>query len=267
MEMDGNLGNWTSSEGSGVEDNSRGFVEQGKPEREIQNLQISAKWTDEKHSLYLNSMEASFVEQMHNCEDHKMNFHNLLPRKGRVLEPNTKHSNRKGHLPSSQFKVLRRGYWERINFGRVQTPLNICNESHLLFANPWILHFRPVSTAEELQEMHSSNLQQDGLLSSNTNCLHRKKPGTVTCGVAANSDHSPHYYSDNYHQDSFDCNTEVSDQNFVDEDCREEQLSSSCRRKWVDITGADVSIKDQVVPFGGSPTTASSSKDGTQRKN
>lgn len=42
--------------------------------------------------------------------------------------------------------------------------------------------------------------------------------------------------------------SEVSDQNFVDEDCqKEEHLSSSCKKKRVIISGADISINDQVM--------------------
>ncbi|WP_224642587.1 hypothetical protein, partial [Vibrio vulnificus] len=74
---------------------------------------MSTEWTDEKHSLYLKSMEASFVNDLYNS------FNLLGYRLDHPSDPNF--SRRKltaSRASSGQFKVLQRGCWEKINFER-----------------------------------------------------------------------------------------------------------------------------------------------------
>ncbi|ESR48002.1 Cold-regulated protein 27 [Citrus sinensis] len=87
------------------------------------------EWTDEKHSLYLKSMEASFVNQLYSAAD--------IPARSDVT------SSRKMHCATSgQFKILRRGCWQKLYLERPEfQPNRTCN-SHGLSANPWIRHFK-----------------------------------------------------------------------------------------------------------------------------
>ena len=51
-------------------------------------------------------------------------------------------------LPTSQFKVLRDGSWQRIDFKRDREKMVEADGSHIRIANPWIQHFRPVCRDE-----------------------------------------------------------------------------------------------------------------------
>ncbi|XP_058097155.1 cold-regulated protein 27 isoform X2 [Magnolia sinica] len=220
---------------------------------------VSTEWTDEKHSLYLDSIEALFVKQLHNREYQSVDLYGRLPRTQKLLNQNNLQSNTNSHVSFGQFKVLRSGCWEKLNFGRSRTQSNSGNESHSLLGNPWIQHFRPASTGKRLEE--TSALQKNENLVGESICLGGQKYGMTTCVLATSSKRS----SGIYHQDSVGSNTEMSDQNFVDEGCGEgEQLSSSCMKKRARTAVADVSGKDQgkdqVVPTGKSPVTACTSE-------
>ncbi|KAK8683867.1 hypothetical protein V6N13_039913 [Hibiscus sabdariffa] len=100
----------------------------------------STEWTDEKHSLYLKSMEASFVNQLYGSMS-------SLGWNSKEKLPGSK-SSRKSHCVSSgQFKVLRGGCWKKINFERPGFQLNKRDGSHSFVANPWIQHFRSGSSS------------------------------------------------------------------------------------------------------------------------
>ncbi|KAK2995604.1 hypothetical protein RJ640_020240, partial [Escallonia rubra] len=97
------------------------------------------EWTDAKHSLYLKSMEASFVNQLYNSADllgrRSQEDGSSHPKFSRQMHAGT-------HVPSGQFKVLRDGCWERVNFQKDEPQISKVDASHLLSANPWIRHFR-----------------------------------------------------------------------------------------------------------------------------
>ncbi|KAA3476458.1 cold regulated protein 27 [Gossypium australe] len=101
----------------------------------------STEWTDEKHSLYLKSMEASFVNQLYDS----MSF---LGCNSKEKSPGSKSSRKTHCISSGQFKVLRGGSWKKINFERPGVQLNKRDQlnkrycSHSFVASPWIQHFR-----------------------------------------------------------------------------------------------------------------------------
>ncbi|XVF36279.1 hypothetical protein REPUB_Repub19eG0044500 [Reevesia pubescens] len=121
---------------------------------------ISTEWTNEKHSLYLKSMEASFVNQLYES----MNSLGWKSQKEKL--PGSK-SSRQTHCTSSgQFKVLRGGCWKKINFGRPGFQLNRTDDSHHFVASPWIQHFRSGSKSRvlascSLQDSASSKEMSD----------------------------------------------------------------------------------------------------------
>ncbi|MFQ6639575.1 hypothetical protein Gotur_016261 [Gossypium turneri] len=96
----------------------------------------STEWTDEKHSLYLNSMEASFINQLYDS----VNLVGWNSQKEKLERPK---SSRQIHCTSSgQFKVLRGGCWKKINFERPGFQPNKTNGSRSFVGSPWIQQFR-----------------------------------------------------------------------------------------------------------------------------
>ncbi|KAF8405020.1 hypothetical protein HHK36_009916 [Tetracentron sinense] len=215
---------------------------------------MSTEWTDEKHSLYLNFMEASFVNQLYCSMDLLGWWSQENPPDANTSRP----SNANTRISSGKFKVLREGCGQKINFERTQPPLDIADESQVLVENPWIRHFR---SGGKCQNGTSPNLQEYGSIPSETIQLRVKK--TLACGLATSSKQLPVCHSHLCRQDSVGSNTgliEVSDQNFIDEDHEGEKLSSLCRAKRMKTLVGDASSKDQVVPFGKSHVTADSTE-------
>ncbi|KAC9333151.1 hypothetical protein E3N88_45971 [Mikania micrantha] len=99
------------------------FVEQ--EESSITDLpeNESTKWTNEKHSLYLKLIEASFVDQLYNSLD--------------MLTCQTQNNH-----PDSQFKVLRCGCSSKKSFKRQHLHLKDADRPHVSPGNPWIQPFR-----------------------------------------------------------------------------------------------------------------------------
>lgn len=84
------------------------FVE----EEEVSSLEpMSCKWTDEKHSLYLKSMEASFVNQLYNSMDvfgwQSHEQHQSNPRSTNNVDVHNR--------TSGKFKGYPRGCWQNGN--------------------------------------------------------------------------------------------------------------------------------------------------------
>lgn len=89
----------------------------------IQGL-LSAGWTDERHSSYISSMEASFVEQLY-------------------AQENCWNEANKSHLRGG-FKVIQQGMCKNISFGR-NNPDTRDMDINCHQENPWVRHFRPRS--------------------------------------------------------------------------------------------------------------------------
>ncbi|OVA15818.1 hypothetical protein BVC80_1825g63 [Macleaya cordata] len=208
---------------------------------------LPTEWTDEKHRLYLSSMEASFVKQLYNLEYCSTDLLDWSSRGRNKLDLN---SSRQLNA-DTQFKVLRGGSWKKLNFERARPRLDIADETHALTGNQWIQRF---SSGGKRREVISPSLQENCAPHSQAGHLRGQK--MESCGVATSSKHfsSSHYRL--CHHDSVGSNTEVSDQNFDNEDYEGEQLSSSCNAKRMKTELADDSSKDQVVPIGKSPITA-----------
>ncbi|XVF39933.1 hypothetical protein PTKIN_Ptkin01aG0072400 [Pterospermum kingtungense] len=94
------------------------------------------EWTDEKHSLYLKSMEASFVNQLYDSMN-SVGWNSLKEKFSGSKSSRQNHCNSSG-----QFKVLRGGCWNKINFERPGFQRNKTGDSQRFVASPWIQHFR-----------------------------------------------------------------------------------------------------------------------------
>ncbi|KAI3777408.1 hypothetical protein L1987_47208 [Smallanthus sonchifolius] len=141
------------------------FVEQEESSIMDSQEKESSKWTNEKHSLYLQSIEASFVDQLYNPLD-------MLSCQTRNTSCSDAISTWKNHpdtcIPSGQFKVLRRGCWSKKSFKGKNSHLKDADRPHVSPANPWIQHFkngshkRLGSTATSLQyPVPDSQLDQE----------------------------------------------------------------------------------------------------------
>ncbi|XP_068638698.1 cold-regulated protein 27 isoform X2 [Aristolochia californica] len=180
-----------------------------------------SEWTDEKHSLYLNFIEASFVNQLYNHEYGSMESLGRYPRGKEPKGPTCSQSSSKRSLSSGQFKVLRSGCWEKLNFEKDCSQRDARNGS--LLANPWVQHFRPPS---------STTVPEEALPHLQENRWLVKKQKIPKCSTLA---------SKNYDLNFVSKDTEVSDQNFADENCCCEEDQDQSKSK-----------KERVVPFGNS---------------
>eukprot|EP00268_Persea_americana_P018392 TRINITY_DN19150_c0_g1_i2.p1 TRINITY_DN19150_c0_g1~~TRINITY_DN19150_c0_g1_i2.p1 ORF type:complete len:228 (-),score=38.33 TRINITY_DN19150_c0_g1_i2:388-1071(-) len=199
---------------------------------------LLTEWTDEKHNLYLNSIEASFVKQLYNPDNLLRDLHVWSSRR-------------------QKYKVLRKGCWEKINCERTQTRPNYGNESCLLLKNQFIQHSCPASVAKDLKlKITARDIPQHGKLFSDVVHFGGQKYRRTVFGLGTSSKQQSRCYPAICRQDSVGSNTEVSDQNFVEEDFDSTSLSRS-RKKRRRVTAAGVSSRDQVVPLVKSPVTAS----------
>ncbi|XP_021659469.1 cold-regulated protein 27 isoform X2 [Hevea brasiliensis] len=223
-----------SSESSGSACGGSGEFNQAQQDFSTKDS-MSIEWTNEKHSLYLKSMEASFVNQLYSSMDLlgcQVQEEMSDPKLSQQVHCNT--------APSGQFKVLRGGCWKKINFQKSDSHAKIANEPRGLLINPWIQHYR--SARKPHVPLHESAASQ----SQATN-LSRKK--AAASGTATRLKHS--YLCRCYScSQGLDSNKEVSDQNFVDEDVKSEKTSSTCGSKRTKIQTDGASSYDQ------SPVTA-----------
>ncbi|GMH04034.1 hypothetical protein Nepgr_005873 [Nepenthes gracilis] len=185
-----------------------GFVDQEATSSldSLRKEAMSVEWTDEKHSLYLESMEASFVDQLYNS----MNFLGWQWQKEhRSAAISSMHMKSRS---SGQFKVHQDGSWQRINFERGEHLLEEADGRDILLANPWIRHFRGGCR----QDVPFATYQQNIASRSQQVSYGRKKE--LACGLVNKSELFPVC---SHHQYPLNSNEEVSDQNFVDEDDEE----------------------------------------------
>lgn len=146
---------------------------------------MSAGWTNERHSLYISSMEASFMGQLYGQEHHGSDAN-------------------RSHLGGNGFKVLQEGVSEGLRFERNDARTRdggIC-----LPDNPWIRRFRPRNS--------SINRHGDGVRAS----VDDGESGTDTVQerVRAHGRELRSCVGENHVGKS----TEVSDQNFPDEEVK-----------------------------------------------
>ncbi|CAL5206025.1 unnamed protein product [Lathyrus oleraceus] len=156
----------------------------------MEGIRETEEWTDEKHSMYIKSIEASFVNDLYD-------------------------SKQTGNSTTGQFKVLRGGCWQKMNFERENPQMSRGNSRNDLIANPWIQHYR--SSSKQESAVSPSPITSQHVVSLS----HRKKIS---------------YESQIYDQNMISSDTEVSDQNFVDEEVKYEKknTSSAKRRKSFD---------------------------------
>ncbi|XP_042407118.1 cold-regulated protein 27-like [Zingiber officinale] len=171
---------------------------------------LSKGWTDEKHTLFLNSIESSFVNELHNGEYNSKAFYCGISRTNTHRGSCGQYEKNETDLKSGQFKVL---YKESLVYNKGKKNAQLEIGSKTLSANPWIRHFR--------------------------------SPCVVTKRNSQFTQPSPHIASEGHYGEG----TEVSDQNFMDDGPISEKRSSIIggKRKLRAAMIHD-SINDQLVP-------------------
>ncbi|KAJ1397390.1 hypothetical protein SESBI_31823 [Sesbania bispinosa] len=176
------------------------------PHNQIKGSVSSADWTDKKHNMYLKSMETSFVDQLY---DSKEMF--------TCLSPVTKTSS-DATTASGQFKVLRGGNWQKITFVKENPQTRRLNECHDLKANPWIQHYQYSGRQGSL----AAPMVEDIVTSTTTSQAVELGQRIRFPSLSAEQLHfcESHMFSQ---QDLVCSDTEMSDQNFTDEEVEGEK--------------------------------------------
>ncbi|KAK8562908.1 hypothetical protein V6N13_018541 [Hibiscus sabdariffa] len=174
-------------------------------------------WTNEKHNSYLDNLEASFVKQLHSS----MSLHGCHPRK-EMWEPcATLQLPAKGHSYPRQFSVLQDGCSQKIKNQSNDPLCDSTADSCDIVGSPPLHHFKYTgkSSSETFPVPRETVVHNDGLYmrSNNTNFF---------CKSAISSEKHPINQSNNHGLGS--CITEVSDQNFVDEDQGRQTSRQQC---------------------------------------
>ncbi|XP_074588825.1 cold-regulated protein 27-like [Curcuma longa] len=187
---------------------------------------LSNGWTDEKHILFLNDIESSFVNELYNEKYDSSAHHRWLSRmkmrKGSCRQ-------RERDQKPGQLKVLRMGCWEDFVNDREKKDAEIETGFIPFSANPWIQHFRPTLIMKEKcllssDRIYNSHLENDGHDREGTSSKHNCCQGSV--GSSA----------------------EASDQNFIDDELISEKRSSISRKRRLGTQAVHDSINDQLVP-------------------
>ncbi|KAK4258768.1 hypothetical protein QN277_005179 [Acacia crassicarpa] len=207
----------------------------------------STKWTDHQHRLYLNSLEASFVNEL---------YQSVLLR-GRSLRNDSKEAFKSKTLQNSQnmtkqFPAVQDCCWKKICVERNEPMLESTADSHVLAGSPSRL--APVARGRVTKE---SDVYDCGMLYDE---------GTQVRGISKFSRWSPRMIEKSYHQESVGYRAEASDQNFQNGD---QGASSSCMpmTKRLKTATADASSNDQVVPAGNFHRTGVSSNINSSSEN
>ncbi|KAL3814233.1 hypothetical protein ACJIZ3_015501 [Penstemon smallii] len=185
-----------------------------------------AAWTDERHNLYLNHLELSFVKQLHQskallmqCSDqHQMDI-NLS--KKRLIDV---------RISSEQLTVFQNGCLQRIDYEKAEPLSHTSADSHIAVKSQLVSRFR-----------HRGMLFSKG----------RHGKGIIPHGLATCSHHlsaNSTYYGD--------LTREGTDQNFSDDDSQiKSNFVSQTKRVKTAYVESSSKDQDQIVPSRNSPPT------------
>ncbi|XP_029125208.1 uncharacterized protein LOC109789040 isoform X1 [Cajanus cajan] len=191
----------------------------------------STRWTDEKHNLYIRSLEASFVNGLH---------HSMFLR-GWSLKNSTDETYKcrillnSHNMPPRQSLALQDGCQKKINLERISPMLESTADSHVLAGSQFELTSvdRSCSLREPNTCKHELVCEEDARGSSTFTDMSARslEKQSICCS---------------FHLDLACSTTEVTDQNFKDKEAR-----SSCMPmvKRLKTAIADGSSSDQVGKF------------------
>ncbi|KAI4295656.1 hypothetical protein L6164_035676 [Bauhinia variegata] len=187
----------------------------------------TTKWTDQQHSLYLNSLEASFINQLH-CSMHL---------RGWSLQSNSKRPVQNS-LMSGQFLVLQDGCWKNVCLEKNGPMLESTADSH---------NFVGGSLRRDLASERSSAMRESDV---HDHSMHFGEEIDRREGSSRQHTSSEKQSVCQSHRlESFGITAEVTDQNFKDEGQGASSSNAPMSKRLRTVT-ADDSSNDQVVPFG-----------------
>uniref|UniRef100_A0ACD5XCU4 Uncharacterized protein n=1 Tax=Avena sativa TaxID=4498 RepID=A0ACD5XCU4_AVESA len=174
-----------------------GILAQGNETADL----MSPGWTDERHTLYISSMESSFMDQLY--------------KRGRNANQNDS--------SAGGFKVLRAGVWETLKFERTNVVAPATAKCRLP-ENPWIRHFRPRDC--------SSDTRGDGADTS----VGDHESGICTVRGRDPVSHARELGACKPENLVHENTAEVSDQNFADDEAEADAESSKlCKKRRVTV--------------------------------
>ncbi|KAL1198690.1 Cold-regulated protein 27 [Cardamine amara subsp. amara] len=222
-----------SDDASSVEEETTSSMYSGGKE-----YMMDTEWTDEKHSLYLKSMEASFVDQLYNSLGALGNKENV---------PSTGFGSIR-NSSQEQFKVLHDGFWQKINVKQPEYRGNgrLGGGSREFLKSPWIKHYKSLPKSQSPVMDGGSSEPENQVVSSSNG-----KKGIVICSSSSASS-LKQMCSHSRDRDQISIGEEASDQNFVNEVTKGENGSS---KKMKTVMNDESSSTDQVVPLRKTPTT------------
>ncbi|XP_034229293.1 cold-regulated protein 27 isoform X2 [Prunus dulcis] len=180
-------------------------------------LGASTEWTNEKHNLYLDSLETSFVNELY----HSMRLRDWHQQKNARGTHSLQEVSFKTQNSSDQFMVVQDGCLQKINLRKNESLMESTANSHVTVRSPCRCHSTlagkscTVSSSKTLtlKKLHASARSSE----QNLVC-HQDLVGSIT----------------------------VSGQNFVDED-HGGKLSNASKPKRLKRVAADASSNDQVM--------------------
>ncbi|XP_064986540.1 uncharacterized protein LOC135625537 isoform X1 [Musa acuminata AAA Group] len=198
---------------------------------------LSNKWTDEKHTLFLNSIEESFVNELYSGEYHSKSFVGWLSRikkhKG-FCEPYENYSKF-----GQTFKALCRSCHESRRFDGDNNPADIESGFLSFYANPWIQHFRSPSIMKKRHVRSSDRVDNIEFIRPSVQLANVRHDGEATSSKWT------------CREDSVARSAEVSDQNFIADELVAGKKSIRIHRKRrLGNAVVHEPITDQVVPSG-----------------
>ncbi|CAF2041202.1 hypothetical protein BRARA_I01763 [Brassica rapa] len=174
---------------------------------------MPTEWTDEKHSLYLKSMEASFIDQLYSSLGSNLSKENV------------------GGNPSDEQVLRDGGFWQKLNVRQPEYRLKGRHgggSPHEFLRSPWIKHYKSLPKTQVVSSkglvICSSGSASDLKNMLREGCSHLHDRDQISIGEEEE---------------------EASDQNFVNEVTKGENGSSK-KMKTV-MSGS--SSTDQVVPL------------------
>lgn len=108
---------------------------------------LETEWTDEKHSSYLDSIEASFVKKMYDREYCSLDLCGQSPKEMETLDPDSAESRLNFPSPFNEFKVWQKGCWQTLPYADKSQHYSFSSVG----GSTWIQHFRaPVSKSQAI---------------------------------------------------------------------------------------------------------------------
>lgn len=191
---------------------ARNIIEQEETSKLEDTEGMAPEWTDEKHGLFLKSMESTFVNQLYRS----IEMFGLQSHKSSASRSKSLKQKQTSTRTSGQFKVLRDGCWSKVDFQKEEPEHDQREECTVPSSNPWIQRYR------------NSKMQ------SNKRCPASCAKASLTMPTSSLPPSS---------EDFNDTNIEVTDQNFNDGALEDEKAAK------IDEMKATRS-NDQVVPNG-----------------